>query len=295
VLTAQQLRWAGITRAVARRHVMARRWIVPLRGTVAPVAQAELAADGQWLAARRSHALQCSAAAVLNRRHVVAGRSGAILLGLPTMQVPARASFVVPHNHPVQRAGACRSHLRPSEVTTWFGIPCTSAARTVVDVARSDRSDGLMAADAALHERLVTRAQLQSALADAEGRPGVRQARGVLALASAKAESPLESLTRLALHDDGLPPPQLQVGIFAPGRSRPYRVDMLWRAERVIVEVDGRSKYTGDELWREKRREDALRDLGYRVVRVTWSDLIHEWPATSARIRSALARATPPA
>ena len=55
------------------------------------------------------------------------------------------------------------------------------------------------------------------------------------------------------------------------------RVDFLLPALRVVVEFDGAVKYEGADgrnaLIREKRREDALRALGYRVVRLTWSDL----------------------
>lgn len=55
------------------------------------------------------------------------------------------------------------------------------------------------------------------------------------------------------------------------------RVDFLFREKRLIVEFDGAMKYGGAEgraaLVAEKRREDALRRLGYRVVRLTWADL----------------------
>jgi very-short-patch-repair endonuclease len=65
---------------------------------------------------------------------------------------------------------------------------------------------------------------------------------------------------------------------------------MLWPHQRLIVEVDGRVKYTADELWREKRRQERLERLGYRVVRVMWSDVVHDWPATLRRILDALGR-----
>ena len=60
--------------------------------------------------------------------------------------------------------------------------------------------------------------------------------------------------------------------------------------DQVDHRVDGKVKYaTGDPevLWREKKREDALRALGYTVVRITWSDL--ERPgAVVAKVRAAL-------
>lgn len=68
------------------------------------------------------------------------------------------------------------------------------------------------------------------------------------------------------------------------------RVDFLFRAQRTIVEFDGAVKYEGvegrDALFREKRREDRLRALGYQVVRLTWADLMHP-----ERVRTALLEA----
>lgn len=60
--------------------------------------------------------------------------------------------------------------------------------------------------------------------------------------------------------------------------------------DHVIVEFDGAVKYEGVQgrsaLVAEKRREDALRALGYVVVRVTWSDL-----ASPTRVISQIRRA----
>ncbi|HEY7989384.1 MAG TPA: hypothetical protein VIE19_09205 [Lapillicoccus sp.] len=72
------------------------------------------------------------------------------------------------------------------------------------------------------------------------------------------------------------------------------RVDLLV-GERVVVEFDGAVKYSGDAsgrvLFAEKRREDRLRDLGFEVVRVTWSDLAQP-ERVLARVRSAMSRAS---
>ena len=140
-----------------------------------------------------------------------------------------------------------------------------------------------MAADAALRERLVTSGDIEGSVVAARGWPGVRQARSTLALADPRAESPLESMVRLALHDDGFPPPDLQAWL---GRDR---VDFYWARHGLVVEADGRTKYRDDELWAEKKREQRLRALGNRVERVVWSDLGAAWPATRARLWAALA------
>ena len=90
----------------------------------------------------------------------------------------------------------------------------------------------------------------------------------------------------LAQHK-GLPltlsPPELQVEIGG------FRVDMLWPRARLVLEVDGLAKYDAAEWRREKRREQALRALGYRVERVTWDDLHTRWPLVVERLRRLLA------
>jgi very-short-patch-repair endonuclease len=69
------------------------------------------------------------------------------------------------------------------------------------------------------------------------------------------------------------------------------RVDFLFDG-CVIGEADGRGKYTGpQDLWAEKRREDALRALGFEVVRWGWDDMwLHPY-AVAGQIAAALQRA----
>ncbi len=143
-----------------------------------------------------------------------------------------------------------------------------------------------MAADAALHESLTTAAAVRDELTGAAGWPGVRQAREIVALAGGDAESPLESLVRLALHDDGFPPPKLQHWVAG------YRVDFLWPEYRLILEADGRVKYSGDEGWLEKTRQLALHRTDHVVERVVWHDVFGGWPEFSRRLRQLMH--TPP-
>ena len=256
-----------------------------MRGTVALVRVDDGDATSATIA-RRRHALIAAAAAMRRPEHVVAARSAAVSSGLPTLATPtvaelgARYEAGLGRRRPSHFYGAS---IPPEDIHGWFGVPVTAVARTVVDLARHDRRDGLLAADAALHEQLTTSAELDYILLASTGWPGIRRARAVLALADARSESPLESLLRLALHDDGFPAPELQVEIGG------YRVDFCWPAQRLIVEADGRGKYTGDELWAEKVRETRLRALGFRVERVIWADVTRLWPQTSARLRAALA------
>jgi hypothetical protein len=306
VLTRRQARECGLTDATIRRRVRRGIWCVPRRGVLGVVAVPD-PAPGDYsatrLAERRRLALACAAAALINPGQTVSGGCAAVLHGLPVRHDPsapqlttvpvAKSSEVLRSATQGYRAAALvrAARLLPAEVGSWFGVPVTTPARTLVDLARHSRHDALVAADAALHEGLLQAADLDLALGRATGWPGVRRARGVLALASELAESPLESLARLAVHDSGLPMPQLQAELDAFGSV--YRVDMIWPEQRVILELDGRLKYSADELWREKLRHEHLVRLGYTVLRATWFDIEHDWPATLARIRHALGLAMP--
>ena len=74
-------------------------------------------------------------------------------------------------------------------------------------------------------------------------------------------------------------------------------VDFLWADLGTAVEFDGRLKYAPDNdrgdrrLWHEKLREDAIRDTGLEVVRVTWEEITRAPDRAVARIRAAFARA----
>ncbi len=173
------------------------------------------------------------------------------------------------------------AELTSDDVTEVDGISVTTVARTLVDVARSgSASTAVVAADAALERGLVMPASVRKALDSAKGWPGINRARRALALADGRSESPGETLTRLTLRT--VAPLDLQVDIADEVGRFVGRVDLAIKEAALLVEFDGRQKYTShrhpgqsldDAVLAEKRREDQLRDLGYGLVRVVWSDL----------------------
>lgn len=282
VLTRGQAREAGLDEPALRRLVRAKRWHIPWRGTLSP-----LPPDNAVL-----KALQATGAALRRPRSAVSHPSACVLHGLPLLREPQAPTLTVEEARAFTGHRGVALHvarLPAGDTTEWFGAAVTTIARTVIDLARIEgRAAGLVAADAALAERLVTVEALERAVRDAVRRPGVTRAADVVRLADPLAESPLETLTRLCCHDAGLPRPELQARIETAAGV--FRVDLLFRARRVVVEADGALKYRGDSnsLWREKRRQEALERAGYRVVRVTWSDVVHHPDETVHRIRAAL-------
>ena len=93
-------------------------------------------------------------------------------------------------------------------------------------------------------------------------------------MASALAESPAESLLRLALITLRLEFIE-QYPIELEGWTA--RVDFYLPRLGVVVEMDGACKYEGaggkQNLVAEKRREDQIRALGYGFARIEWADL----------------------
>ncbi|MEO8888817.1 MAG: type IV toxin-antitoxin system AbiEi family antitoxin domain-containing protein [Jatrophihabitantaceae bacterium] len=302
VLTRQQVRAAGMPDAELRRLVRRRLWTGSWRGVLSVLPPQPLVAGNPGATGSAAGAygdapqVIAAAAALAHPGSTVSHRSAALLHGLPVIGQAPRPTLTL--NQPDRTCGRAgvRVHaasLSAGDIQTWFGAPVTSVGRTVIDIARTvGVGAALVAADGALHEGLLTRAALVASVDAARGWPGVRRARFVAYFADGLAESPLESLTRLCLHEGGLPPPELQVPIVAGGRR--FRVDLAWRRRRAVVEADGRLKYTGDRLWQEKRRQELIERAGYRVVRVTWNDVVNDSAATVARVRFALGLSSGP-
>jgi Protein of unknown function (DUF559) len=183
-----------------------------------------------------------------------------------------------------------RTALPASHVTRRFGLPVTTPARTVADIARTATfAEGVVAADSALYRGLVAPLELRI-VAGEFGSRGRAQAVRVAEFASGLAESPLESLARVAFDDQGLPAPELQASIFGDNGFI-GRVDFYWKQYRTIAEVDGALKYADPararkQLWRDK----ALRRAGYEVVHFDWREITQQPDQVANSIRAAFRR-----
>jgi hypothetical protein len=239
--------------------------------------------------------------AALRTPAVLSHASAAAIHGLPLWQVPLQRVHIT--RTPPARSDIgtrLRSHvarLADEDVVEIAGQPVTTLARTVVDLACwLPFAPALTLADAAL--RTVTRDQLHRVLARVHGTRGSRTAARVVAAADGRSESVGESRSRVRLHRLGLPPSTLQMPVLAAGGASLGRTDFAWEEERVVGEFDGRVKYgrllrpgqePGDAVYEEKRREDAIRDEGWGVVRWTWPEL-EPGDAVGRRVARALTR-----
>jgi hypothetical protein len=273
---------------------------------------------GQWSRVRRGayvdgqlptntvarHALLVAATVgSLRRPAVVSHQSAAVLLGLPVWGAPLDRVHVT-RSPPAssQVAGPLRCHvarLRDDEVTSVGGLLVTDVGRTALDLARSLPFEAaVVTVDAVLHEGLLEREVIEARLFDIAGTRGSRHAARVVRFADARSGSVGESRSRVVLSELGLAPSGLQFELTTQTGAFVARSDFVWEEEGVVGEFDGRIKYgrllrpgqdPGDAVFEEKRREDAMRDLGWEVARWTWGDL--SVPAQiGARVERARAR-----
>jgi very-short-patch-repair endonuclease len=110
------------------------------------------------------------------------------------------------------------------------------------------------------------------ALLAAEGEPAITR-------------SEAERLMRRLIRQAQLPQPKSNVKVAG------YEVDFLWPKQRVIVEVDGYRFHSHRSAFERDHRKDlALQEAGYLVIRITWRQLEDEPLAVIAHVARALDR-----
>ena len=234
----------------------------------------------------------------LHRPAVVSHQSAAVLLGLPLWDV------ALDRVHVTRRPGAwndtsrllcCHvARLPDDEVSVVDGLQVTGPVRTALDLARSlPHEAAVVVLDAALHLGLLDHESLRRRLFDIAGAPGSRSAARAVHFADGRSESVGESRSRVILHRWKLGPSDLQFEVRTDAGAVIARTDFAWAEHRLLGEFDGRVKYgrllrpgqdAGDAVFREKVREDAVRDEGWGVIRWTWADL-HRPDRLAARLR----------
>jgi hypothetical protein len=185
-----------------------------------------------------------------------------------------------------------RADLPADHCLSVGGVPLTTQARTVIDLSTGLPFDAAVAAaDAALHRRLVTAEQLRSVAADLADPAAALK---VIAFAQAASQSPLESISRVALAAQGIEAPVLQHKIRDASGRVIAEVDFWWAPYQVAGEADGLVKYdpaNGPALRKEKLREEAIGEAGARVVRWTWEQITVAPAQVAERLRRAFALA----
>jgi very-short-patch-repair endonuclease len=282
VVSRRQLIDAVVGRLMIQRRLESRR-LLPLYRGIYAVGHRRLRREGHWLAA----VLAVGPGAVLSHREAAA---------LHELRPAARTSVdvtvagqrTVPglQIHRVRRLGI-------DDVTRIDGIPVTTVARTLVDLATVVPPHALHKAieEAERSNRLDVWA-IEAAMARTRGRNGRGHATVRAALAELVATT--TTITRSALEErflslldvHGLPRPQTNQLIDG------IEVDAVWRRWRLVAELDGWAFHsTRAAFQRDRDRSNDLTAEGWTVLRFTYADVV-ERPAVTARRIAQAATAT---
>lgn len=178
---------------------------------------------------------------------------------------------------------------------TWVdGVPCTTVARTLLDLAAVLPLWELRKAVAEAEvRRLLDKAALRKLIKRSRGRRGVARLRMVLDELDPQTKRTRSEMERMFLGmcaRGGLPRPEVNVWLDVGGRR--LQPDFLWRDVHLIIEADGRRFHDTDSAFlNDRRREQRLQVAGWRVSRCTWWEIEREPRRLAETIRALLAQA----
>jgi very-short-patch-repair endonuclease/predicted transcriptional regulator of viral defense system len=236
----------------------------------------------RWMAA----VLACGTGALLSHR------SAAALWGIADDR--RRVDVAV-----LNRAGRSRpgievhrgGTLEPQDITIHDGIPCTTPARTLLDIAATvDRRTLERAVDHAETLRIFDLDALQDILQRNPRRRGRAALTAILAeyAPSPVTRSPAEERMLELIEIANLPRPRVNEWI-ALDDNTGYEADFLWPAARLIVEVDGRAHHARRGAFAHDRERDRRLALaGYETRRYAAAELTSRPELVIAEIRAFL-------
>jgi hypothetical protein len=283
VVARTQLYRLGLDRSAIRRRVAAG-ILHPLHGGwVFAVARSRLSRSGTYLAA----VMACGAGAVISHRSAAALwgiRPSATRIEVTVQQVSRRTPDVQIHRSRV---------LAPEDITVKDGIPVTTVARTLLDLAAVLTPPDLeVAVDRAERLGLLDLTAVVDVLERANGRKGARTLRQVVdAYRSSTQKSQLERRFKALLQTaPDIPTPSFNALVDC--ETRAHEVDAHWPAHRLAVQTDGFEFHrTRRDRERDAASDAELELAGHRVIRLTWDEVTVHTERTLRRIRLALAQA----
>ena len=180
--------------------------------------------------------------------------------------------------------------LDPQDFTVIDGIPVTSLARTLLDLAAILRPPDLeVVIDRAERQGLFDLNALVEVLGRAKGKRGAATLKRVVArYEKSTQKSELErAFKQLLKAARDIPTPSFNA--LVEGETGTHEVDAVWEQQRLAVQLDGFEFHRT----RRDREKDAATDAdlelaGYRVMRLTWDDTAVNGKRTLRRVRVAL-------
>lgn len=217
---------------------------------------------------------------------VISHSSAAELLGVP---LPRRLEYATtrevhctmpPDDRRRSSRGVVMHSRPPGAVIRVTGVRVSGPLALLTELAEDLTHDELVAAcDQLVGPGSAVRPRpgvetLRAEAATARGTFRIRRVRAALADARERVESPKETETRLLLLRKGFAEPEINLSVIAPATGECFRIDLAYSAQRIAVEYDGFWHSTDRTRHRrDRRKDDVLHELGWRVVRASDEDL----------------------
>lgn len=221
----------------------------------------------------------------------VAGTSAAALWGLPSSPIRAPVDVLVPRRRATTRVRGIRARrtcvLTRRDLRVRHGLPVTSPARTLLDLAETLTPDALERAydELLIHDHLRTR-DLAELLNRTAGRKGIGELRALLTSETEPAITDSDGERRMValLRQAGLPRPLTRVPMHG------FTVDFFWPDHKLVVELDGFPFHSTRRAFeRDRRKDQTLRAAGLPPLRISGSQLKHHPTQVVAAVAAALA------
>jgi very-short-patch-repair endonuclease len=272
VLSLDELRSCGLSRDAVETRVH-NGHLHPLYRGVYAVGHANLTREGAFLAAVKA----CGPNAVLSHF------SAAALYGLVRWD----------HRYPEVTTTTRRRHRgirvhRTTELDARHhqGIPVTTPARTLIDLAGTLDYRALRRAVREAQRKLVTPRQILATLDRLGPRPGSANLTKILTTGHAPTRSELEDTVLDLILNAGFQRPDINQPIQRAGRT--IVPDFRWPNHHLVIEADG-AEWHDDPVTRQDDadKQAILEAAGERVIRITWAQAITHRTQTVKRIKAA--------
>ncbi len=260
LVTRTQLLEAGITVAEIK-HRLGKGALLCVHRGVYRVGHRAPSLEASYLAA----VLACGEGALLT------GRPAAYLLGI-LKGAPPRPEVTAPVMRRVPGVRTHRAAIDPRDARSFHGIPVTTVARTLTDLAPLLGLDDLARAchEAGVRYR-TTPADVDAVLGRRPKAPGVAKLRRILHGDVRVTLSKLEKRFLARLQEAALPLPETN----RPAGGR--RVDCRWPEECLTVELDSYRYHHTRHAWeQDRRRAREARARGDEFRRYTYGDVVEE-------------------
>jgi predicted transcriptional regulator of viral defense system len=291
VIGLDQLVALGLSASAIRKRAADGRLHRIHRTVYSLVPKSLLTRNGLYMAA----VLTCGPRALLSHR------SAAALLGLQR-EGWTKVEVTVPRRSHLRHTGIAAHRsvtLAPVDAIMLDHIPTTTVSRTLFDLAEVlPRRPVERAFDQAEYLQLLDLRAIQDQLSRNATRRGAKVVRSILEehyIGSTLTRSEIEEAMLALSRAVGLPRPEINAWLDLGDGGPMIMPDFMWRAQRLIVEVDSKYHRTKQRYESDRRRDQRALVAGWRVIRTTENQIKRRPGELHATVATLLAQDPPTA